>query len=457
MIAKISHGSSLYGVLAYNQLKVDERHADVLFTSRIIEPQGDAPYTIGHLSRSFGDYLTANRKTEKPVLHISLNPDPKDCLSEERFVSLAEEYMRRMGFGDQPYIVYRHNDIGREHLHIVSVRVDETGRAISDSYEHGRSMKVCRELERQFGLVPATPKQWKEGLPLSPVGYGDGNLKGQLAGVIRPLAREWRFRTLGEYRAVLSLYGITVDEVKGEYGGREYHGLTYSATDREGNKVGKPFKSSVFGKEAGVAALERRMHNAAAWEKTHKEVAAATAGKVSAAMQTAGHDRAQFERELMRQGIGVVFRQNEAGRIYGATFIDHAAKAVFNGSRLGKELRVQRPFRRAGRYSLATTLRRSGTSHPAAGAYGRIPMGRTRYRLSSRPQGRHHPERGGRLQPLCPRTRRSVRRPARTSATQKEKEAQVRQATIINLKFNELCKTKTICVDSPKSWSSCVR
>ena len=157
MIAKISYGSSLYGVLAYNQLKVDERHADVLFTSRIIEPQGDNPYTIGHLSRSFGDYLTANRKTEKPVLHISLNPDPKDCLSEERFVSLAEEYMRRMGFGDQPYIVYRHNDIGREHLHIVSVRVDETGRAISDSYEHGSSMKVCRELDGDRMLLGCSP------------------------------------------------------------------------------------------------------------------------------------------------------------------------------------------------------------------------------------------------------------------------------------------------------------
>ncbi|GEM_PF-1284611 len=190
-------------------------------------------------------------------------------------------------------------------------------------------MKVCRELEKQFGLVPTMPKQWKEGLPLSPVDYENGNLKGQLAGVIRPVAREWRFRTLGEYRTVLSLYGITVDEVKGEYGGQEYHGLTYSATDREGNKIGKPFKSSVFGKETGVAALERRMHNATAWEKTHKEVAAA--------MQTAGHDRAQFERKLMRQGIGVVFRTNDAGRIYGTTFIDHAAKAVFNGSRLGKE------------------------------------------------------------------------------------------------------------------------
>ncbi|MBV4226714.1 relaxase/mobilization nuclease domain-containing protein [Parabacteroides distasonis] len=337
MIAKISHGGSLYGVLAYNQIKVDELHADVLFGNRIIEPPGDNPYTIEHISRSFVDYLTANRKTEKPILHISLNPDPKDCVSEEQFIKLAEQYMQRMGFGDQPYIVYRHNDIGREHLHIVSVRVDETGRAISDSYEHERSMKVCRELEQQFDLTPATQKEWKEGLPLSPVDYDSGNLKGQLAGVIRPIAREWRFQSLGEYRAVLSLYGITVDEVKGEYGGREYHGLSYSATDKDGNKVGKPFKSSVFGKEAGITALEKRMLSSAAWVKSHKDIATDTAARIASAMQTAGRDRALFERELMRQGIGVVFRTNDAGRIYGATFIDHADKTVFNGSRLGKE------------------------------------------------------------------------------------------------------------------------
>ena len=198
-------------------------------------------------------------------------------------------------------------------------------------------MKVCRELEQQFNLTPATKKEWKEGLPLSPVDYDSGNLKGQLAGVIRPIAREWRFQSLGEYRAVLSLYGITVDEVKGEYGGREYHGLSYSATDKDSNKVGKPFKSSVFGKEAGIAALEKRMLSSAAWMKKHKDIATDTAARIASAMQTAGRDRALFERELMRQGIGVVFRTNDAGRIYGATFIDHADKTVFNGSRLGKE------------------------------------------------------------------------------------------------------------------------
>ena len=336
MIAKISHGGSLYGVLAYNQNKVDRSHAEVVFTNRVIEPQDGEACTVEHLSRSFSDYLTANRKTEKPILHISLNPDPKDVLDEERYIALAEQYMRRMGFGDQPYIVYRHNDIGREHLHIVSVRVDETGRAISDRYEHERSMKVCRELERQFSLIPATGKEWKEGLPLSPVDYESGNLKGQLAGVIRPVAREWHFRTIGEYRAVLSLYGIAVDEVKGEYGKRAYHGLSYSAVDKEGNKVGKPFKSALLGKEAGITALQKRIRMSGEWFKLHKDKTAVLSGKVAAAMQRTGRDRTGFERELARQGVGVLFRENEAGRIYGVTFIDHAEKSVYNGSRLGK-------------------------------------------------------------------------------------------------------------------------
>lgn len=338
MVAKINRGASLYGAIAYNQQKVGDSHARIISGNRMIADITDSPERLMQRTMwAFESYLLANRNTEKPILHISLNPDPKDCVTEEQFIKLAEQYMQRMGFGDQPYIVYRHNDIGREHLHIVSVRVDETGRAISDSYEHERSMKVCRELEQQFGLTPATQKEWKEGLPLSPVDYEGGNLKGQLAGVIRPIAREWRFQSLGEYRAVLSLYGISMDEVKGEYGGREYHGLSYSATDKDGNKIGKPFKSSVFGKEAGIAALEKRMLSSAAWVKSHKDIATDTAARIASAMQTAGRDRALFERELMRQGIGVVFRTNDAGRIYGATFIDHADKTVFNGSRLGKE------------------------------------------------------------------------------------------------------------------------
>ena len=99
MVAKISSGSSVYGVLSYNQEKVDDEHAKVLFTNRMIEPK-DGNYDIGICMRSFEPYLLANIKTEKPALHISINPDPKDKLSDEQLSDIAQEYMQKMGYGD---------------------------------------------------------------------------------------------------------------------------------------------------------------------------------------------------------------------------------------------------------------------------------------------------------------------------------------------------------------------
>ena len=57
---------------------------------------------------------------------------------------------------------------------------------------------------------------------------------------------------------------------------------------------------------------------------------------VATAMQTA-RSRKELEQQLKKQGIDVVFRQNDSGRIYGVTFIDHDSRVVLNGSRLGKE------------------------------------------------------------------------------------------------------------------------
>jgi hypothetical protein len=100
MVAKISAGNTLYGVLAYNQIKVDDDHAKVLFTNRMIEPT-DGIYDINTCLRSFEHYLLANNKTEKPVLHASINPDPKDVLSDEQLADVAQGYMRKMGYGSK--------------------------------------------------------------------------------------------------------------------------------------------------------------------------------------------------------------------------------------------------------------------------------------------------------------------------------------------------------------------
>src|ERR1035437_4172134 len=99
----------------------------------MIEPR-DGNYKVGICMRSFEPYLAANQKTEKPILHISLNPDPKDVLTDDQYSAIAQEYMQKLGYGDQPYIVYKHEDIDRHHLHIVSVRVDEDGKKKGHKY-----------------------------------------------------------------------------------------------------------------------------------------------------------------------------------------------------------------------------------------------------------------------------------------------------------------------------------
>jgi hypothetical protein len=126
-----------------------------------------------------------------------------------------------------------------------------------------------------------------------------------------------------------------MEEVRGEINGKPYHGLVYSALNDKGEKVGNPFKSSLFGKPVGIEALEKRMAKSTEIIK-NKGLKERSKGIISAAMQTC-KDRKDFEKVLLKQGISVLFRENGQGRIYGTTFIDHEQKAVFNGSRLGKE------------------------------------------------------------------------------------------------------------------------
>jgi hypothetical protein len=334
MVAKISSGNTLYGVLAYNQIKVDDNHAKVIFTHKMLESL-DGTYDISRCLQSFEPYLLANKRTEKPVLHASLNPDPKDVLSDEQLSEIAQIYMQKMGYGDQPFIVYKHEDIERRHIHIVSVRVDEDGKKIDGNFERRRSMDICRELEQTYGLVPADKKQRQEGLPLKKVDCEKGDVKHQIANVIRPVAQSWRFQSLKEYRALLTLYNIGVEEVRGEIKGKEYKGLVYSALNDKGEKVGNPFKSSLFGKSVGMEALEKRIEKSA--EIIKNKQLKERSKKVIAAAMCGCNNRPDFEKALEKQGISVLFRENEQGRIYGATFIDHEQKCVFNGSRLGKE------------------------------------------------------------------------------------------------------------------------
>lgn len=336
MVAKIGRGQSLTGVLTYNQLKVEKENAEVLFTYKMLETP-DGHYSVAQMFRSFEPYLLANRKTEKAVLHISLNPDLKDKVSDEKFTAIAQEYMQKMGYGEQPFVVFKHTDIERTHIHIVSVCVDEEGRKISDSYERKRSMDLCRELERKYGLACATDKEYKQNEnAFRPVNYKTNDIKGQIASVVRYLPKYYKFQSLGEYNALLSLFNITAEEVKGELHGQPKQGLVYFALNENGEKASNPFKASLFGKSAGY--IELQNHFIASKDALKESDARLTIRKTIETTLQSATDEQEFKKQLTEKGINVIIRKNETGRIYGITFIDHNSKTVWNGSRLGKEL-----------------------------------------------------------------------------------------------------------------------
>jgi hypothetical protein len=334
MVAKISAGKSLFGALAYNHEKVDNGKAKVLGANLLCEP-ADGAFRIGSVMADFNRWIPSHFRTKNPVFHVSLNPHPDDKLTDDQLTEIGREYMEKLGYGNQPYLIFKHEDIDREHIHIVSLRVKSDGSKVKDSKEHERSKAITIELERKYNLLPTEGQKQGELWMLSPVDASKGNIKNQIASVIKPVVSMYHFQTMGEYKALLSLYNVGLEELRGEVKRNPYRGLLYTALDKEGNKVGKPLKSSVFGKSVGYEGLEKQMQGSSLRIKEDK-LREQTRQMVTAALGKTLDEKA-FREKLKVSNIDLVLRRNEEGRIYGVTFINHSGRCVLNGSRIGKD------------------------------------------------------------------------------------------------------------------------
>ena len=334
MVAKITIGSGLFGAIKYNADKVNEGKGQLLDTNKIFN-DGTGKVDIAQALHDFERHMPLQMRTEKPVIHVSLNPHPDDRLTDKELTEMAHEYMQRMGYGDQPYIIVKHEDIDRHHLHIISVRVDEQGKRINSDFTHKRSLAIVQDFERRYNLHKCEKRENRQQNPLLPVNPDTGDIKKQVGNTVKAVFRDYQFQTIGGLRALLSLYNLTVEEVRGNAKGEDYNGLVYSVIDANGNKVGNPFKSSLFGKTVGYEALQRK----AAFSKKNikeKNLTDPTRKTLEYALRRT-YDKDELVQMLKTKGIDCVFRYTDEGRLYGATFIDHRTHCVLNGSRMGKD------------------------------------------------------------------------------------------------------------------------
>ena len=332
MIAKISATENLGGALGYNFKKVEKGEASILLAAELYQ-SNDGNYTMEDVLADMEALMPKVCRTKKAVFHSSLNPHPDEKLSDETLTQIAKEYMEALGYGNQPYIVFKHSDIAREHIHIVSLRVDSRGQKINDKFEKRRSKQITDALERKYNLIPSSKVTDKAMKETPKVDIDRGNIKEQVASTLRMVLEHYKFCSLGELNAILSKYNLAIEEVKTEFRGKKYDGLVYVPTDDKGNKTSTPINASDIGLGVGYTAVQNRMQKS---KQAIKPLIPTVRNKVLQTMRTSPQTEKDLQRKLAEKGLRAVIRKNESGRIYGITFIDDKEGTALNGSRLGK-------------------------------------------------------------------------------------------------------------------------
>ena len=332
MIAKISSTENLGGALGYNFKKVEKGEASILHAAELYQNK-EGRYTMEDVLVDMEALIPKKCRTKKMVFHCSLNPHPDEKLSDETLMQIAKEYMEALGYGKQPYIVFKHNDIAREHIHIVSLRVDSRGQKINDKFEKRRSKQITDALERKYNLIPSSKVTEKAVAETPKVDIGKGNIKEQVASVVRMVLGHYRFCSLGELNAILSAYNLAVEEIKTEFRGKKYDGVVYVPTDDKGGKISTPINASDIGRGMGYTAVQNRIQKS---KQAIKPLIPAMRHRILEVMCSSPQTEKALQQRLEEQGLRVVIRKNESGRIYGITFIDDEVGIALNGSRLGK-------------------------------------------------------------------------------------------------------------------------
>lgn len=289
MIAKISKaGSNFYGAARYNQQKIDKGEGRVIGKNMIANT---APKQLDRNLKMLSSY----GNVKNPVFHASLSFSPNDKLklTDGLMRKIGDEYMDKMGYGKQPYVIYRHTDTAHPHIHILSTKVDiGTQKRIKDSFNYYQSVEVTMKLEQKYDLTAAL-KQTKAhkavreavqaALKKGPVNYK------QLNQALKRVGSPHQVREAGR-------------------------GIVYYKVDEGGKRNSKSWKGSDFKK---VGLDKKGLKEAFELNRFYRSVVKEAVNHTL--KQADKMPLAQFEKSLAKYNITPKYAIN-AGGVYGVSF-----------------------------------------------------------------------------------------------------------------------------------------
>lgn len=338
MVAIIKTGYSIHKVFYYNENKVKENVAECIGAGNYPIDVDKMLLTV-KLNR-FLKQLELNENVKRNSVHISINFDPSENHSKEKLMAIADTYMEKIGFGQQPYLVYQHHDSGHPHIHLVSINVQRDGTRIDmQNIGKNRSEPARKEIEERFGLVKAQGNKNSTDFTLKPINsqkiqYGRSESKKAITNVLNQVLSSYKYASFPELNAVLKQYNVLADRGNEDSKMFKAKGLMYRILDENGKPIGVPIKASLFYNKPTLKFLEEKFAS-----NDTKEVSDIRRVKnaIDIAFLKTQISLEELVQLLQKEGINTVFRKNTEGLIYGITYVDHTTKCVFNGSTLGKQ------------------------------------------------------------------------------------------------------------------------
>ncbi len=341
MVARITTPSSIQQTLNYNEKKVHKGTAACIGQNGFLLPVHKMNFY--HKLEGFEMRNSLNERAATKTLHVSLNFSPTETLSNEKILDIGNDYMERLGFAGQPYLIYKHFDAGHPHIHIVSSTIRENGTRIN-THNIGRNQsEIARKaIEEKYGLQKAgngikAPDKTSQIFDILKLQYGRSETKLGITNVLNAIVNTYNYTSLPEFNAVLKQFNVVAD--RGKEDGIIYRkrGLLYKVIDPSGIKVGIPIKASTINGKPTLDRLEQKFVQNLRLREPLKRKLMDTIDQV---ILKKPKSLSEMVAALQKKDVFTVLRQSEDGRIYGITFVDNKNKSVFNGSEIGKPYSV---------------------------------------------------------------------------------------------------------------------
>ena len=235
MVIVIHQTADTRNALLYNEQKVKEGVATYFHSANTLS-SNPFLYDQNHRMKILLDIESRNSRVKNKCLHISFNPSSADCqkMDEKAIRQEISKMMEQMGYGNQPWFVYKHKDLDRVHYHIVSTRIDkETGKKIKDNYEHQKMQRFIGELEQKYGLIQEASQLKQNDFTLNAT---CPDLKARIEGIFLLLNSSSGIESVKMYHDILSSFNLETL--------RSGKGFVVAVTDNEGNIIRSPIRLS---------------------------------------------------------------------------------------------------------------------------------------------------------------------------------------------------------------------